>query len=79
MENFFVKCQKTAQPVEIVYLANNGSITQRTILINEIEESFIKAYCYSRKAIRTFKKEHILAVNYRRNNKVLLQRRDTIA
>ena len=47
-------------PVKIIYEGKDG-ITQRVIVIKNIKDEGIVAYCRLRRRISTFKFEHILA------------------
>lgn len=47
--------------VEIIYQARDGKFSQRYIRIIEVGKTYVKAYCYTRKKIRIFRKDGILA------------------
>ncbi|MGD6964543.1 hypothetical protein ACQCVB_20280 [Fictibacillus phosphorivorans] len=66
MKNFLYRCHLDRNPVEIMYLSDSGSISQRTITIKDIEESNLRAYCHLRKTQRVFKMENILSINYKK-------------
>ncbi|MFT4415590.1 hypothetical protein ACLM5H_17175 [Fredinandcohnia humi] len=57
-------------PIEIIYMSQNGILTQRFIEVIEINEATIKAFCLLRGKKRTFKIESILsaAVPRKRGN-----------
>ncbi len=48
-------------PLEIIYLSTKGQITQRTIIIKEINRATIRAYCFLRKQMRYFLIHNILS------------------
>ncbi|QDP40401.1 WYL domain-containing protein [Radiobacillus deserti] len=48
--------------VEMIYVAQNGSFTQRRVKIIGITDTKILAYCHLRKQMRTFLLEQILAI-----------------
>lgn len=48
-------------PIEIIYMSQNGILTQRQIEVYEINEHTIKAFCLLRKKTRTFKIDSILS------------------
>jgi predicted DNA-binding transcriptional regulator YafY len=48
-------------PLEMIYLSKNGAITQRRIKVLQIQNGYIRAYCYLRKMNRTFKIDDILS------------------
>jgi predicted DNA-binding transcriptional regulator YafY len=51
------------QPLEIIYLSDKGKISQRVIIVEEIQENKIIAFCKLRNQYRTFKIENILSIN----------------
>lgn len=51
------------QKLELIYMANEGKISQRVIRVVSIKEGIVLAYCYTRKTVRLFKKENILSVH----------------
>lgn len=56
------KLMKYSDHVEMIYMTNDGTISQRRIKILKVNRGAIQAYCYLRKANRTFKIENILAL-----------------
>ncbi|WP_010677950.1 hypothetical protein [Bacillus timonensis] len=48
-------------PIEIIYMSQNGILTQRHIKVLEINEGTIKAFCLLRNKKRTFKIDSILS------------------
>lgn len=44
----------------IIYMTDHG-ISQRKIHIYELSETTVKAWCYLRRAVRTFRKDAILS------------------
>lgn len=66
MKDFIKKCLNEQKQIEIIYISDSGSISQRTITIVSIfNDSKIKAYCHLRKKHRVFKLENVLSVNYK--------------
>lgn len=53
---------KTGDIIEIIYQSKSGIFTQRHIRIIEITETYIKAYCFTRRQIRIFSSIRILAM-----------------
>lgn len=49
-------------PHELIYINNDNQISQRIIKVFAVNDNQIKAYCYTRKQLRTFKLENILSV-----------------
>lgn len=53
---------KIGDIVEIIYQARSGALTQRYVRIIEVTETYIKAYCFTRRQIRIFSSIRILAM-----------------
>lgn len=62
MDGLFVRSIEENMPLEMIYLADNSEITQRKLIIKEVTDEYIRAYCLLRKQIRTFKRENILSI-----------------
>ncbi|MDZ5470393.1 hypothetical protein SM124_01395 [Bacillus sp. 31A1R] len=71
MKRLFLRSVEENLPLEMIYLSSSNQITQRRIIVREINEFTIRAYCHLRKQTRLFKIENILSLmpltNYRRN------------
>lgn len=53
---------KYSDDLEMIYMTNDGMISQRHIKVLKVNGDIIQAYCYLREANRTFKIENILAL-----------------
>lgn len=62
MQRALLKALNEKQPLEIIYLSDKQKITQRTIIVNEINPHTIRAYCFLRKQSRLFKINNFLSV-----------------
>ena len=62
MTNLINRSFMDKKPIEIIYLNNKGEITQRVIRVTNTSDDSIKAYCYKKKQVRTFKQLNILSV-----------------
>ena len=69
MESLLNRSIEQKQKLEMIYLASNGELSQRIFRVIEVKEDGILAYCYSRRQVRTFKKENILSLNPYRSGK----------
>ena len=49
------------QPIEVIYMNSMGQVSQRTIRVLPVTDQYVKAYCYVRHQMRTFKMENILS------------------
>jgi len=56
------KVMKYSDHLEMIYMTNDGMISQRRIKILKVNRGSVHAYCYLRGANRTFKIENILAL-----------------
>lgn len=62
MNSLLQKYLEQQMYVQIIYLSNNGSFTQRKIQILEVKNDIIRAYCTLRKMNRSFKISKILSL-----------------
>ncbi|CAI6232294.1 hypothetical protein NRS6131_01365 [Bacillus subtilis] len=53
--------EKTA--LDMIYMRNDGLITKRSIIVRQINQSYIRAYCFTSRQTKTFTFENILAVS----------------
>lgn len=56
------KLMKYSGQLEMIYMTNEGTISQRRIKIIRVNKEVLQAYCYLRDANRTFRIENILAL-----------------
>ncbi|HJV32176.1 MAG TPA: hypothetical protein VJ558_08255, partial [Bacillales bacterium] len=49
-------------PLEMIYLSENQQLSQRRLIVKEINADTIRAYCLLRKQMRTFRIENILSI-----------------
>ncbi|MFD1204309.1 MULTISPECIES: transcriptional regulator [Sporosarcina] len=56
------KALKFGDVLLMVYMANDGTITKRTIKVLQIGNTSFRAFCYLRKGKRTFSIENVLAI-----------------
>lgn len=57
-----INSMKYSEPLDMIYIANNGVISKRRVKVIQIEEGIFQAYCYLRKSTRTFKIDNVLAL-----------------
>ncbi|MBV7321619.1 hypothetical protein [Bacillus halotolerans] len=53
--------EKTA--LDMIYMRNDALITKRSIIVRQINQSYIRAYCFTSRQTKTFTIENILAVS----------------
>jgi predicted DNA-binding transcriptional regulator YafY len=49
-------------PLEMIYLSEDNQISQRKLLVKEVNNEYIRAYCLLRKQVRIFKRDNILSI-----------------
>ncbi|NRD78464.1 hypothetical protein HPT25_13910 [Bacillus sp. BRMEA1] len=69
LDGLFLRSIEENIPLEMIYLADNHVITQRRLIVKEVNDEYIRAYCLLRKQVRTFKRENILSLMSESNNK----------
>ncbi|MGE7113269.1 transcriptional regulator [Lysinibacillus sp. NPDC047702] len=62
MKEQLIKSMKHNQIVSMMYIAQDGKVSKRSIKIIKIIGDSFQAYCFSRKAKRTFTISNVLAV-----------------
>ncbi|MDN3015042.1 hypothetical protein PH210_02345 [Paenibacillus sp. BSR1-1] len=62
MDGLLIRSIEENIPLEMIYLAENQELSQRSLIVKEISDEYIRAYCLLRKQIRTFKRENILSI-----------------
>ncbi|MED1419004.1 hypothetical protein [Bacillus smithii] len=62
MKGMLLKAKENKIPLLMIYMNDQGVITERFITVKDFNDDYIKAYCYWRKQIRTFKRSNILSI-----------------
>lgn len=62
MDGLFIRSIEENIPLEMIYFADNQELSQRRLLVKEVNDKYIRAYCLLRKQIRIFKRENILSI-----------------
>jgi len=52
------------KPIEIIYIKKDNSVSQRSIMVYGLTDTYIKAYCLEKKQPRIFKVDSILAASF---------------
>lgn len=63
MKNSIIKVMKQNQIITMIYISKSGTITQRRVKILKLTNNTFTAYCYIRRAKRTFYIDNVLAIN----------------
>ncbi|HZH61604.1 MAG TPA: hypothetical protein VEY70_18940 [Metabacillus sp.] len=61
MNGLLQRSKEEKFPIEIIYISNTGEITQRTIIVKEIQSEYIKAFCLLKQQPRLFNRSNILS------------------
>lgn len=61
MKAQILKAFKHQQVIEMMYMANDGGISQRRVKILRVSGESFQAYCFLRREKRTFKMENVLS------------------
>ena len=62
MDGLLMRSIEDNLPLEMIYLAENQELSQRKLIVKEVTDKYIRAYCLLRKQMRTFKRENILSI-----------------
>jgi len=62
MDGLLIRSIEEHIPLEIIYLADSQEFSQRKLIVKEVNDDYIRAFCLTRKQIRTFKRENILSI-----------------
>lgn len=73
MDGLLLRSIEDNIPLEMIYLSEDQKISQRRLLVKEVNDDYIRAYCLLRKQMRTFRRENILSLmpNTRSNDSFL--------
>jgi predicted DNA-binding transcriptional regulator YafY len=61
MKRMLVRAFEQRKPIEIVYLSNDDTITQRVIWVSSKTDTTVTGYCSLRKQTRTFNIDRVLS------------------
>ena len=61
MNGLFKMSLEQKVSISLMYIADDHTITDRSIIVRKIDENHIHAYCFKRQQIRKFKRSNILA------------------
>ncbi|GAB3055259.1 WYL domain-containing protein [Virgibacillus ainsalahensis] len=61
MEDLLRRAVDKKQKLEMIYIASDNQISQRVIRVLQVTDESILAYCFTKKEVRTFKRNNILS------------------
>lgn len=62
MRNQLIKSMRYNESADMMYMSNDGVISKRRIKVLQVNNENFQAYCYLRKAKRTFRIDNVLAM-----------------
>lgn len=62
MDGLFLRAIEKHIPLEMIYLSDEQTLTQRKLIIKEVTDEYIRGYCLLRKEMRTFRRDNILSI-----------------
>ena len=62
MRNQLIKSTVYNEPLDMMYMAADGSISKRRISVLQVGEASFRAFCFLRKSKRTFTIDNVLAL-----------------
>jgi len=62
MDGLLIRSIEEHIPLEMIYLAENQELSQRKLIVIEVNDDYIRAFCLTRKQMRTFKRGNILSI-----------------
>lgn len=62
MESILKRSLTEKTTLDMIYMRNDGLITKRSIIVRQINQSYIRAFCFNSRQAKTFTIENILAV-----------------
>lgn len=74
MDGLLLRAIEEKIPLEMIYLSGDKQISQRKLIIKEVNGEYIRAYCLLRKQMRTFRRESILSLLPLNKNDIFIKR-----
>ncbi|TFB15096.1 hypothetical protein E3U55_12655 [Filobacillus milosensis] len=69
MDQLLIRAKENKQRLEMIYVNEQGEYSQRIIRVMKIYEHYILGFCYTKRAVRQFKKDQILSIlPYKKGN-----------
>ncbi|RYG71586.1 hypothetical protein EU245_13630 [Lentibacillus lipolyticus] len=62
MDKLLFKALQTRKKLEMIYLKADNRTSYRIIRVLRMHEDRVTAYCFTRREVRTFKKDNILSI-----------------
>ncbi|MET3682220.1 putative DNA-binding transcriptional regulator YafY [Alkalibacillus flavidus] len=62
MDHLLKQSIQNRQKLELVYIDEQHRMTQRIVTIIKIDDDRLLAYCFTKRGVRSFQKDNILAI-----------------
>jgi predicted DNA-binding transcriptional regulator YafY len=62
MKGLLLNAKNHGFALKMIYMNDQGVITERFITVKDFNDHYIRAYCHFRKTFRTFKRSNILSI-----------------
>jgi len=70
MKGLLLNAKEYRLVLRMIYMNDQGVITERFITVKDFNDKYIRAYCHFRKTFRTFKRSNILSIGPIKKRKV---------
>ncbi|MDA1478416.1 hypothetical protein [Bacillus changyiensis] len=71
MDSMLKRSLEERTALDMIYMRRDGRISKRSIIVHQINEGYIRAYCFKSRQTKTFTTENILAVSPADQKKVV--------
>jgi predicted DNA-binding transcriptional regulator YafY len=61
MKGLLERAKEQHAQIDMIYLSEKGEFTHRTVIVNKISETHIRAFCFAKRQARSFKISNILS------------------
>ncbi|KZN96180.1 hypothetical protein AZI98_08950 [Aeribacillus pallidus] len=62
MNGLLLNAKNHGFALKMIYMNDQGVITERFITVKDFNDKYIRAYCHFRKKYRTFKRGNVLSI-----------------
>jgi len=63
MESILKRSLNDKTALDMIYIKKDGTISKRSVVVHQINQDYIRAFCFKSRQIKTFCIENILAIN----------------
>jgi predicted DNA-binding transcriptional regulator YafY len=62
VRGLLMRAVESGEHLEMIYMSNKSEITQRVIKVDTLKGDSLRAFCFTRHRVRTFKISNILSI-----------------